>query len=488
MNLRGTSQVAGAFVPESGLAFDAFEARTGAVLPPRFHDARDADVDAAGAAACAAAEELWRLPRQRRAALLRAIAQQIEALGDELLERAAAETALATSRLQNERGRTLLQLRRFADLVDDGAFLEVRAPKPELRKSLVPLGPVAVFPPSNFPLAYSVAGGDTASALAAGCPVVVKAHPFHPGTSELTARAVARAVSDCGLPPGCFSLLHGLRHEVGRRLVQHPAIQAVGFTGSFRGGRALLDYAQARRQPIPVFAEMGSANPVFVLPQALRERGEAIAQMLAESVLLGAGQFCTCPGLLFVPEGKDGDGFVSALAAKMRAAPPGVMVHNNIAQGFEDTLGELEGIRGLRKIVPRALFEIDAEGFLRAERLHDEVYGPCTVVVRVGEGGVLAVARALHGHLTATVHGSEQELNEGRELFDVLVQKAGRIVCNGVPTGVEVSPAMQHGGPWPASSDSRFTAVGDSAVLRWLRPVCWQNAPEGVVPAELRQP
>jgi NADP-dependent aldehyde dehydrogenase len=363
---------------------------------------------------------------------------------------------------------------------------------------LVPLGPVAVFGSSNFPLAYSVAGGDTASALAAGCPVVVKAHPAHPGTGELVARAVVSALQRSGIPAGAFALVHGRANEVGAALVRHPATAAVGFTGSLQGGRALCDLAAARPSPIPVFAEMGSANPVFVLPGALRERGPAIAAMLAASSLLATGQMCTSPGLAVLGKGADADAFVAALGAALSGSAPGTMVSASIRANFDKALAEVRAVPGVQDVAAAkgqggpaqacaVLLQTTAADFLQKPRLGDEVYGPAMVAVRcTSRPELLATARALHGHLTATVHGTAADLREHQDLLAILRTKAGRLVCNGVPTGVEVAPAMQHGGPWPASSDARFSAVGTSSILRWARPVCFQDWPPEHLPEELR--
>jgi NADP-dependent aldehyde dehydrogenase len=492
----------------------AHDPSDGAPLAPDYHDASNALVDRAARAAERAFAAYRGLSAERRAAFLRSIAQEIDALGPALLERAHRETGLPLARLASERGRTVAQLRLFADVVEEGSWVEARVdlaiperqplPKPDLRRCLVPLGPVAVFGSSNFPLAFSVAGGDTVSALAAGCPVVVKAHPAHPGTSELVGRAVAAACEVSDIPRGTFALLHGASHRVGEELVRHAAIRAVGFTGSYAGGRALCDLAAGRDEPIPVYAEMGSANPVFVLPRALAERGEEIARGLAASVTLGAGQFCTNPGLAIVPRSASRAAFLDTLAGDLQAAPPGLMVHRGIRLAYERALEEVAAVPGLNFAargpgsiaadddgsarVAAALAVVDAATFQDAPRLAHEIYGPITVAIEVDDlAAACDLARGMAGHLTATLHGTAEDLEEASELVAILVQKVGRLVINGFPTGVEVATAMHHGGPYPAASDPRSTSVGTAAITRFARPVCFQNAPDAILPPELRR-
>jgi NADP-dependent aldehyde dehydrogenase len=493
-----------------GSAFHAHDPATGAALEPSFAEATPLEVDAAARAAESAFEAYAGLPSARRAAFLRAIAERLLALGDALLERAQAETALPRPRLEGERARTAHQARLFADLLDEGSWVDARidralpdrkpAPRPDLRRMLVPLGPVAVFGASNFPLAFSAAGGDTVAALAAGCPVVVKAHPAHPGTSELAGRAVLDAAREAGMPDGVFSMVHGPSPAVGHALVTHPAIQAVGFTGSFRGGKALFDTAARREQPIPVFAEMGSANPVFVLPDALAIRGEEIAQALAASVTLGCGQFCTNPGLTFVAPGDAASAFLSRLGGLLAGAPAGTMVHAGIKAAYDAELaavGAIPGVSVAARSMARgpntateaqpALLLADAAAFAAHDRLGEEIYGPVTLAVRCGsKDELLAGARRLRGHLTATVQATARDLAAFAELLPILVRKAGRVVLNGVPTGVEVTHAMHHGGPWPATTDPRATSVGTAAILRFARPVAFQDVPDQALPEELR--
>lgn len=495
---------------EGASFFRAQDPSTGRALDPAFAEATPGEVDAAARAAGSAFESFAATPPDRRAAFLRAVAETILALGDPLLDRAEAETALPRPRLEGERARTANQARLFAELVEEGSWVDARIdraqpdrkplPRPDLRRMLVPLGPVAVFGASNFPLAFSVAGGDTVSALAAGCPVVVKAHPAHPGTSELAARALLAAARQTGMPDGVFSMVHGPSPAVGQSLVTHPAIQAVGFTGSFRGGKALLDAASGREQPIPVFAEMGSANPVFVLPDALATRAGEIAKALAASVTLGCGQFCTNPGLTFVAPSDAASAFVARLGALLAETPPGTLVHAGIKAAYDGELAAVSALAGVRLAArasgkgpnpateaQAALLLAEAPAFETHARLGEEIYGPVTLAVRCSsKAEVLAAARRLKGHLTATVHATEQDLVEYPELVPLLARKAGRVVLNGVPTGVEVSHAMQHGGPWPATTDPRATSVGTAAILRFVRPVSFQDVPPTLLPDELR--
>lgn len=493
-----------------GPGFRAQDPTSGASLAPEFAEATAAEVDAAASAAEAAFEACAAVPPARRAAFLRAIADALGALGDPLLDRAGAETALPRPRLEGERTRTANQARLFADLVLEGSWVDARIDRalpdrkplarPDLRCMLVPLGPVAVFGASNFPLAFSVAGGDTVSALAAGCPVVVKAHPAHPGTSELAARAVLAAARETGMPDGVFSMVHGPSPAVGQALVTHAAIQAVGFTGSFRGGKALFDAGARREQPIPVFAEMGSANPVFVLPDALATRGEAIAAALSASVTLGCGQFCTSPGLAFVVRTPAAEAFLAALGAHLAAAPAGTMVHAGIKAAYDAEMAAVATLPGV-SVAARAsargpnpateaqpaLLVTDAAAWAAAPRLEQEIYGPAALAVRCGSREeLLAAARRLRGHLTATVHATGRDLAEYGELLAILRRKVGRIVVNGVPTGVEVTHAMHHGGPWPATTDPRATSVGTAAIFRFARPVSFQDLPDAALPEELQ--
>jgi alpha-ketoglutaric semialdehyde dehydrogenase len=444
---------------------------------------------------------------ETRARLLEAIAEEILALGDDLLAVADAETGLGLPRLQGERARTVGQLRRFAAVVREGSWVDARIdtrdakrtpPKPDLRRLLVPLGPIVVFAASNFPLAFSVAGGDTASALAAGCPVVLRAHPAHPETSERVAAAVSAAVARCGLPARVFSMFVGDGYAIGLALVRHPLARAVAFTGSLRGGRTLFDAAAARPEPIPVFAEMGSTNPVFVLPGALAERGAALGAALADSATLGTGQLCTKPGLIFAVEGAGFGAFTEALAARLGGKAPTRMLYAGLAERFREGVAEVARAPGVERFAEApatsdatfgrpVAWQVSLEDFLCAPALRDEVFGPSTIVVRAPSVEELARAAAtLDGQLTATVHAVPAELAVAAPLLATLERKVGRLVFGGVPTGVEVSAAMNHGGPYPASTDARTTSVGTAAILRFARPLCYQDAEPSVLPPELR--
>ncbi len=486
-----------------GPSFQAINPATGAALEPAFRTAAPEDVERAAQLAAAAALDYGRRSGAEKGAFLRAIAANLEAAAPALVERAASETALPPARLQGEAARTCNQLRLFAELVEKGSWVDARLDraqerasgprKPDLRSLLRPVGPVAVFGSSNFPLAFSVAGGDTASALAAGNPVVVKAHPAHPGTSELAGQAIVSAARDCGLPEGVFSLLFDAGIDVGVALVQHPLIRAVGFTGSLAAGRRLMDLAAARPEPIPVFAEMSSVNPVFILPRALQSRSGAIASGLHASVTLGAGQFCTKPGLVMLDHGAEA--FVAELAALMQQPAAFTLLTPGIARGYQTGARERAAHPAVRALTPPAaagvtapaLFQTDAAGFLAHPALAEEIFGPATLLVRHGGlSELLAVARSLRGHLTATVHGTEEDLREYADLLPILETRVGRLVLNGFPTGVEVTHAMVHGGPYPATSDGRSTSVGTQAILRFVRPVCYQDWPAFALPPELQ--
>ncbi len=500
---------AGSCQAGDGDSFHAIDAATGLPFGPAYREASATQDDAAVACAVAATDGLEAAPTSTRSALLRAIAAGLESLGGQLVEVCQRETGLPEARIQMERGRTANQLRMFADVVEDGGWRDARIdtadptrqplPKPDLRAMLVPIGPVAVFGASNFPLAYSVAGGDTASALAAGCPVIVKGHPAHPQTSELVGSVIRDAVRETGLPAGTFGLVHGASEAIGRSLVEHPGIEAVGFTGSVRGGSALCRMAAERPRPIPVFAEMGSLNPVIVLPEMLQANAESVAKALVGSASLGVGQFCTCPGMVLHPSGGRGAAFTNALAVQMGDVAPGVMVHPSLRDSFERAVAEVGALQGVAvRATGRApesaatagvgtvLFTADVDAAVRHERLREEVFGPAMVAVAYDEVDDLsALVDAMPGYLTATVLGTVDDISRHRTLLSRLRRRVGRLLFRGVPTGVEVCSSMQHGGPWPASSDSRFTAVGSRAILRWARPVCYQDAPQSALPPEL---
>lgn len=507
--LTGSHFISGERPAQNPGRFQAHDPRAHAALEPGFAEASAEEVAVAVDAAAEATGNWSRQPTEARATLLERAAEEIEGVGEALIERADRETALGVDRLLGERGRTCGQLRFFAELLRQGWWRQVRIdrgepdrepiPKPDLRRTLVPLGPVAVFGASNFPLAFSVAGGDTAAAWAAGCPVVVKAHPAHPGTSELVAAALVRAVEAVGAPPGAFSLLQGAEHDLGRRLVEHPKLAAVAFTGSLAGGRALTRIAHQRPQPIPVFAEMGSINPVLILEGALEESGDEIARSLAASVTLGCGQFCTKPGLTLLPAGAATDHFAENLATQL-TEEDGAMtpVHAGIATGYRDAVARASATAGV-ELVAGAAIDDEADGvfpavlrttagvFLASANLRDEIYGPATLLVTwSGDAELQELLDGLPGSLTASLHAGESELTERPWLLERLTAIAGRVVVDGFPTGVEVAHAMHHGGPFPACSDSRSTSVGSAAIERFLRPVCLQNVPDGLLPPELQ--
>ncbi len=506
--LTGTSiigQSRGTITPNT---FHAFDPRTGAEVEPPFHSATMDELDRTASLADAARIPYANIPGSKRAVFLRKIADNIEALGDTLIKRATLETSLPNARFVGERARTCGQLRMFADLLDEGSWVDARidhalpdrqpVPKPDVRSMLRPLGPVAVFCASNFPLAYSVAGGDTASALAAGCPVIVIAHIAHPGTAELVGMAVATAARECEMPEGVFSLLFSSGYEIGQALVKHPSIKAIGFTGSRRGGRALMDIAAARPEPIPVYTEMSSVNPTFILPSAVRERGEELADGLHASVTGGVGQFCTKPGLVFLHENDEAEEFITNFESRIEDTPPAQL----LTEGIQKTYNDATNKRGLRGgyfsdnddkhlsgfSVKPSVFETTAVKFLNQPDLSDEIFGPTTLLIRAyNKGSLLAIARSLEGQLTASVHGTEKDLAEYSDLISILETKVGRLIFNGFSTGVEVCPSMVHGGPYPATSDGRSTAVGSRAITRFSRLVCFQNFPDAALPDELKE-
>jgi 2,5-dioxopentanoate dehydrogenase len=509
MPLHGLSLIAGALAQPAPTTFRAASPLDSRQLDPVFHEATDADADRVLHHANEAFMLFRRTSAETRAALLEAIAEEILSVGDELLNRAHLESGLPMDRLTGERGRTVGQLRLFAGLVREGSWCDARidtalpdrkpVPKPDLRRMLVPIGPVVVFGASNFPLAFSVAGGDTASALAAGCPVIVKAHPAHPGTSELVGLAIQRAIGNCGLPAGIFSMLHG-GTAIGLALVRHPLTSAVGFTGSRAAGVALWKAANERPEPIPVFAEMSSLNPVFILPGALKERQTQIVEGLKNSVTMGVGQFCTKPGIVFGIGGGDFESFAEHFGQAIGGAMPGTMLHAGIATAYHRGLDAMEKIPGvvalgMSDIEPDAVkthgepvvFATDANDFLKNRALHEEVFGPYTLLVTAGAWTELeTAARSLEGQLTATLFATADDLAAASDLLAILERKVGRLLVNGFPTGVEVCPAMQHGGPFPATTDSRFTSVGTAAIQRFARPVCYQNFPADALAPELR--
>jgi alpha-ketoglutaric semialdehyde dehydrogenase len=463
--------------------------------------------------ACSLAERAFDAYRstslETRATFLEAIAQGLLDAGDDLVDRVMSETALPRPRVEGERGRTVGQLRLFAEVVRGGSWIgavldsalpeRVPTPRPDLRRRKIPLGPVAVFGASNFPLAYSVAGGDTASALAAGCPVVAKSHPSHPGTCEIVGRIIQKAVSDCKLPEGVFSLLVGVGNSVGEALVAHKAIQAVGFTGSRKGGLALAAIAARRPQPIPVFAEMSSTNPVFILPGALKQHGTEIAEGLINSATQGAGQFCTKPGIVVAMRGSAFQQFEQQAAAHLAEKPSSMLLNPAIQASYQNGITRRKTVKGVRALaeghvagavgtsVQALLFTTEMNSVHERRDLSEEIFGPSSLLAACSsEEEMLAMAEELEGQLTATIHMTDKDLDLARSLVAILERKAGRIVINGFPTGVEVLPSMVHGGPFPSTTDSRFTAVGPFAIERFLRPVCYQNFPSQLLPVSLQ--
>ena len=479
--------------PASGAAF-AFGVGT-----PRL-------VDQAARAAEAAFPIFAATSRDQRAAFLDCIADQIDLLGPEITEIGAAETGLPAARLEGERGRTTGQLRLFASHIRKGAYLDARIdlalpdrkpqPRPEIRMIQRPIGPVAVFGASNFPLAFSVAGGDTASALAAGCPVVVKGHSAHPGTGEIVAQAVLAAILICGMPPGVFSLIQGGKRDVGEALVQHPAIRAVGFTGSLGGGRALFNLCAARPEPIPFFGELGSVNPMFLLPNALDARGAEIAAGWSASLTMGAGQFCTNPGIAVMIAGGSADRFVSAAKEALSKVGPQVMLTDGISDAYRDGRDKMSNASGVQTLLaPRCdkrqaspcLFVVSGRDWLANHALAEEVFGPLGLIVVAEDAQQMhQIAQSLQGQLTCSVHLDDADLALAGQLLPVLERKAGRVLANGFPTGVEVVDAQVHGGPYPASTNFGATSVGTLSIRRWLRPVAYQNMPASLLPEDFR--
>ncbi|HZP06692.1 MAG TPA: aldehyde dehydrogenase (NADP(+)) [Terracidiphilus sp.] len=508
--LRGYSIINGESRQGSKGTFTGIDPATGAHLDPPYHYASLDDLNLAANLAEEAFAIYGKLPGREKAKFLRRIAAGIEAIATELVERAHRETALPEARLKGELARTVNQLRLFATVVEDGSWANARIdpaeperkplPRADIRSVLRPLGPVAVFGSSNFPLAFSVAGGDTASAFAAGNPVIVKAHSAHPGTSELVGQVIAESVRDCALPPGTFALLFGAGAEMGRALVAHPVIKAVGFTGSLSAGKSLMQVAAARPEPIPCFMEMSSANPLVVLPEALRARGPQIAQGLFNSFTLGVGQFCTKPGLVYLPRDAEADAFVSALKGHVEQSAAAPMLTDTICRNHHTGVaGRVahERVEQLAEGVTRqegggayatpALFQVSGADMLAEPDLANEIFGPSTLIIRYANAQELrTLLQALEGQLTATLHGTDADIAANNDLIAILERKAGRLIVNGFPTGVEVCHAMVHGGPYPATSESRMTSVGTQAIYRFVRPVCYQDFPQAALPDELK--
>lgn len=504
----GTSR--GAAVGATTLGFNPL---TGEYLEPGWYSASEAEIEQAIKLASEAFLSYSRLSGRERGHFLRTIASQIESIAEPLTARAVAESGLPVARIQGEIGRTCNQLRMFAVLVEEGSWVDARIdradpqrqpiPKPDVRSMLRPLGPVAVFGASNFPLAFSVAGGDTASALAAGCPVVVKAHPSHPGTSELVGLAISAAVSECRLAQGVFSLIFGAGNESGAQMVRHPLIKAGGFTGSRAGGKALAAIAANRPEPIPFYAEMSSVNPLLVLPGAMHERGEALAAGLHGSITLGAGQFCTKPGLVLVRDDAASAAFLSRLAALMGAEQVFTLLNPGIQKAYDTGISLLDHNEHVKTLARpsnssgatagpgcqtvAALYQTTAANLISSPKLQDEVFGPAALVVTWSTTEELIdLLRSMEGQLTASIHANEEDLADYTAILPILENLAGRLVYNGFPTGVEVCQAMVHGGPWPSTSDGRSTSVGTRAIFRFTRQVCYQAFPDPSLPGELQ--
>ncbi|PCH77184.1 MAG: aldehyde dehydrogenase (NADP(+)) [Flavobacteriaceae bacterium] len=473
-----------------------------------FHEASPSEINEAVAIASQAYREYRQVSGSSKALFLRAIATEIEALGDLLIETYTSESGLPQGRAIGERGRTMGQLQQFATLLEEGSWVEASMdtaqkdrrpiPKVDMRKMLIATGPVVVFGASNFPLAFSTAGGDTAAALAAGCPVIVKAHPMHSGTSELVASAIIKAANDTGMPEGVFSHLNGKGIAVGTALVQHPDVKSVAFTGSLKGGKALFDLANKRPEPIPVFAEMGSLNPVVLLPEILEEKAEELGTNYANSIMMGSGQFCTNPGLLIGIKSPGLERFIISLGTAISQQEPQCMLHPVIASNYNNlsdqmqqeshinTVGQYD--KSVAENHSRArITSISAQEFISNPTLHQEVFGPYSLIITCENKQQLQeVVSSLEGQLTATIMGTNTEVTTYKNTIDTLTEKVGRILFNGVPTGVEVCPSMHHGGPFPASTDGRFTSVGTGAIKRFVRPVCFQNWPSSLLPQELQ--
>jgi NADP-dependent aldehyde dehydrogenase len=507
MKLHGKNIIANQLSNKGTSTFFAFNPVNGKQLDTEFVVATTEEINLAFEKADEAFETMGDVTRSRRADFLDKIGDEIIALGDVLVQRAMKETGLPEARIVGERGRTVGQLKLFAQVVRDGQFLDISIdtalpertpiPKPDIRMINIPIGPVSIFGASNFPLAFSVAGGDTASALAAGCPVVVKAHPAHPGTSELVGMAIQNAAKSMGLPEGVFSLIQGNDFETGQQMVKNPYAKAVAFTGSFLGGKTLFDLVASREEPIPCFAEMGSINPVFLLPEQLENQAESIANHYVDSVNLGVGQFCTNPGVVLGLKGKSLDTFIEHASKKLEETAGGTMLHKGIKTNYDKSANETSSEEKVKVIAKgkgegesvgvSQLFKTDGASFIHNPNLQKEMFGPASIIVECeDQEQLLFAARSLKGNLTATLQATIGDLEQFKALISVLERKVGRILVNGFPTGVEVCHSMVHGGPFPATTDSRFTSVGASAIKRFLRPICYQNFPASALKEELK--
>ncbi len=506
--ITGTNTIGNTASKQGTLTYTTFDPKRNKETAFTFYEATTAEIEEAVNLAEEAFQVYKHTSGTEKAQFLNTIADEIVALGDELIETYCMESGLPEGRARGERGRTMGQLRSFASLVSEGSWVEAviekgqpdrePMPKADIRKMLVPIGPIVVFGASNFPLAFSTAGGDTASALAAGCPVIVKSHPMHSGTGELVASAITKAAKKTGMPNGVFSNLNSSGIEVGQELVKHPKVKAVGFTGSRKGGTALYKLANERDEPIPVFAEMGSINPVVLFPSALEKDSDKWAGKYASSITLGSGQFCTNPGLLLGIKGPRLDGFMDSLAQEILKLEPSCMLHPTIHSKYKEGKNELASQPGVSLIAEyngvttingaaQVLLKVDGAAFLKNTTLHKEVFGPFSVVVCADDAAQLKqILHQLEGQLTGTVLGSETDFETYASVVDALQSRVGRILFNGVPTGVEVCSSMVHGGPFPASTDARFTSVGTSAIRRWVRPVSFQDWPNSALPKALQ--
>ncbi len=509
MELTGKNFIGNARSATGETTFQAVDPENQETLEPFFHEATAHEIDQA----VRKAEEAFQVYRKKsgkeKAAFLENIGDEIMALGDQLVERCTRETALPEGRIKGERARTVNQLKLFASLVREGSWVDARidtaipdrepVPKPDVRSMQIALGPVGVFGASNFPLAFSVAGGDTASALAAGCTIVVKAHPAHPGTCELVAGAILKAIEKSHMPDGTFSMVQGPSVDVGMGIVNHPLIKAVGFTGSFRGGKALFDAAARRSEPIPVYAEMGSVNPVFILPGAMVEKKDEIAKGLTASVTLGVGQFCTNPGLVALEGSEGAEELQNAIAENMKKIEPESMLTEGINKAYRENVMKMHNQSGVKILAKGAdsesnnpgipyFFQVNSENFVTNDELEEEVFGPSSMAINAkNKEDLIRVAHKIKGHLTATLYGTDEDLKNYADLVEILERKVGRLIVNGFPTGVEVCHSMIHGGPFPATTDSRTTSVGTAAIHRFARPVCYQNFAQSLLPDELKE-
>lgn len=511
MPITGKHLIAGEWTQANAPTFSSVDPRTKTAGEKVFAEATTEEINAAVEAAAEAFAETRSYSTEQLAQFLEAVAEEIEALGDELLNTSDMETGLGLTRLTGERGRTTSQLRAFAAHIREGSYVEAiidtalpdrkPAPRTDIRRMLIPIGPVAVFAPNNFPLAFSVAGGDTASAFAAGCPVIAKAHPSHPATSELVAQAIHKAIERCQFPKGFFSLVQGASIEVGQTLVKHPRLAAVGFTGSLRGGRAIFDTAAARPKPIPVYAEMGSINPVVILPDALATRFEALTKDMVGSVTLGSGQYCTNPGLILMLNSPKTDEFITQVAGAMKAQTPGVLLNEGVEASLKQRVSHTASKQTVTLVTggevvhdggfcyANTVMQTTGEAFLKDPELHAEHFGPVTLFVLCDSlQQIETIIQHLEGNLTTTVHASDAELETAKTLFHLLREITGRLILNGVPTGVEVVHAMVHGGPYPATTVPNSTSVGVTAIQRFLRPVSYQNMPDSLLPDALKNP